>query len=73
MKSNITELKLDDMQNVTGGALYAQNQAYGSTTMPRPCAMTRETSTRSRPRNTVCSRCSRPTRSGCCPATGCWN
>jgi hypothetical protein len=38
MKSNITELKLDDMQNVTGGALYAQNQAYGSTTMPRPPA-----------------------------------
>ena len=31
MKSNITELKLDDMQNVTGGAVYAL--AYSSTTM----------------------------------------
>jgi hypothetical protein len=36
MKSNITELKLDDMQNVTGGAVYTlQAQAYGSTTMPK--------------------------------------
>ena len=34
MKSTITELKLDDMQNVTGGAL-AQNVPYSSTTMPK--------------------------------------
>ena len=34
MKSNITELKLDDMQNVTGGAL-TLNVPYTSTTMPK--------------------------------------